>query len=66
MRNAKDLGVIMRWEPHEAHHFTKPYSKRSSKPAYLEDAQPPLSFNQPVKRRRKPAKKRGQETQGGK
>ena len=32
--------VIPRWEPHEAHNFTKPYSRRSSKPEWAEESKP--------------------------
>lgn len=43
--------VIPRWEPHEAHCFTKPYSRRSGKPEWLEEAKP----TEPVKAERKSA-----------
>ena len=32
--------VIPRWEPHEAHNFTKPYSRRSNKPEWEEESKP--------------------------
>ena len=32
--------VIPRWEPHESHNFTKPYSRRSNKPEWAEESKP--------------------------
>ena len=30
-------GVIPRWEPHEAHRFTKPYSRRPGKSEWSDE-----------------------------
>ena len=40
MRTTQTRSTIPRWEPHEAHCFTKPYSRRSSKPEWAEEGKP--------------------------
>ena len=48
--------VIPRWEPHEAHQFTKPYSRRSNKPEWAEESKPAKAAKTQTDRKKAPTR----------
>lgn len=56
--------VVPRWEPHEAHHFTMPYTRRK-KPEWMEDRSPVKPVNRPRAKRQKADGDSGIKSTGG-